>query len=338
MQPQIESLNHLPSLDPLTSLIVYDFRLTHVSTEFRKWIGKFPHRYGVTSGEKLKEVTSFPRHLAKLSEQAANLSPNSMRIVAVGGGSVGDFAGFFASVYKRGVSLIHIPTTWLAAIDSSHGGKTALNVQGAKNQIGTFYPAERVILVRSILLAQPEARVRDGIGEMVKIAMIDGGPWTQQLRKAKRVDSATLWKFLRPAIRSKLKVVKRDPFEKKGDRQVLNFGHTIGHVLEVLVPLSHGEAVAQGLFFAIEFSRHTGLLSEKQHVLSVEMLGNLGVTRKALRKFRAQQFETLLRADKKKTSRSRVIFLALKKIGRVERVSVEIGDLLSEAKRQGLIT
>ena len=102
----------------------------------------------------------------------------------------------------------------------------------------------------------------DALGELAKIAFIDGGPWVRTLELSKLHGSRLLWKFLKPAIQAKMKVVRKDPREEKGLRQVLNLGHTMGHVLEASLGLSHGAAVAQGLFFALEFSHQRRALKD----------------------------------------------------------------------------
>lgn len=333
------SLKNSSEFEPTQTLVIYDRRLEKVSPEFRRWIRHFPHRYAVASGEKLKELREFPLHFEKLADLSTRLTPRTMTVVAIGGGSVGDFAGFFASIYKRGVRLVHIPSTWLAAIDSSHGGKTALNNRRVKNQLGTFYPAQRVLLERSLLEAQPAERIADGMGELGKIAIIDGGPWVQQLEQTRLRGSDLLWKFLKPAIESKLKVVTRDPHEQTGVRQVLNLGHTVGHVFEAHYGWTHGHAVAQGLFFAIEFALERGSLKPKEAGRALSLLTEkLELAREIpAERMSGKDFLQLLNQDKKKTSASAVTFLMPEGFGRVRRIPMEGRWLLAEAKRQGWV-
>lgn len=325
--------------DPAHTLLIYDERLPRVSRAVASWIRKFPHRYPVASGEKLKDVRRLPAHVEKLAKISAPLSPRTMTVVALGGGSVGDFAGFFASIFKRGVRLVHIPSTWLAAIDSSHGGKTALNVAGAKNQIGTFYPADAVVLVREVLRAQPEERVKDAMGEFGKVALLDGGAWVRDLERSRLNGEDLLWKFLKPAIESKLKVVARDPKEQTGHRQILNLGHTVGHVIEAALGVSHGVAVGQGLFFALEFSERLGLISSRDMDRALRLLSTqLGLTPELPRKpIAASRFKDLLLQDKKKSGRSDVTFIFLRGFGKPERRSVPIRELVDEGRRQGWV-
>ena len=296
----------------------------------------FPVRFGVESGETLKSIESFSGFCERVSRSGFDLPTRQMTVLAVGGGSVGDFAGFFASVYKRGVRLVHLPTTWLAAIDSAHGGKTALNIGGAKNQIGTFYPAASTALVKSILQTQGDDRITDAMGELGKIALIDGGTWVEKLESSPLEGADLLWKFLKPAIESKMKVVRRDPREEKGLRQVLNLGHTLGHVLEIEMGLSHGAAVAQGLFFALEFSHQKRLLKDAPFEDAMSLLARLGlVPRPPAKALSSTTMTRVLLHDKKREAQGEVTFVFLRDIGRTERRSVAVSEILTEARRQG---
>lgn len=339
---KLEFLERLSAakLDPASSLLIFDRRLLRVSREFAAWAKRFPYRYAVESGEPLKDLNAFSGHVEKLLKRTEGLSPRTMTCIAAGGGTVGDFAGFFASVFKRGVRLVQIPTTWLAAIDSSHGGKTALNIRGAKNQIGTFYPAERVIMVKSVLLAQPEERAREAMGELGKIALLDGGTWVKRLERARVSGGELVWEFLKPAVEAKWKVVAKDPRETTGLRQILNLGHTVGHVFEAALGLPHGTAVAQGLFFALEFSERRGSLESVARTRAMKLLSErMGLRPEPpKRKLSESRFRSLLLQDKKRSGKKDVTFIFLRGIGQPERVSVSIDELVREARRQGLLS
>ncbi len=322
-------------LESQNTLVIYDRILEKVSKEFRGWVRNFPARYGVVSGEDLKDIEAFPAHLTKLANLSADFPARKMTVLAIGGGSVGDFAGFFASIYKRGVRLIHVPSTWLAAIDSSHGGKTALNFAGAKNQIGTFYPASQVVLIRSLLASQPRARIEDAMGELGKIALIDGGAWTKKLESSKLRGEDLLWAFLKPAILSKLKVVEKDPREISGIRQILNLGHTVGHVIEADLGLSHGAAVGQGLYFALDYSEERGYLKSRDADRARRLLFEVMEIQPHPRLIRSRRFVELLAKDKKSAAAGEVTFIFLEKWGRTRRESVSVSSILNEAKRQG---
>lgn len=325
-------------LDPATTLIIYDTHLDRVSPEFRKFRREYRMQYGVRAGESLKSLRAFPKHFEKLASLAASVSPKALTILAVGGGSVGDFAGFFASVYKRGVRFVQMPSTWLAAIDSAHGGKTALNNAHIKNQLGTFYPADVVYLNRSLLFMQPDERAADAMGELAKIAIIDGGSWVQNLESSSLAGSALIWRFLKDAIAAKNAVVAQDPFEKSGVRQVLNFGHTVGHVFEAYYRWSHGHAVTQGLFFAIDWALERGDLRAKDANRMLRLLTEtMGLAREMAKPIPILEFRRLLNADKKKSDRDEVVFLVPVGFGRVRRKSVSINSIVLEARRQGWV-
>jgi 3-dehydroquinate synthase len=331
------------------TLLIYDRRLLSAVPGFSSWVKEFDATYAVSAGEKLKDIRAFAKHCEAILKLTADFSARRLTVVAAGGGSVGDFAGFLASVFKRGVRLVHLPTTWLAAIDSAHGGKTALNVQGGKNQIGTFYPAAEVVLIERVLASLPAARAMEACGELGKIALISGGSWVKNLESqksdGKTVDSRKLLKrHLLDAIKAKNVIVRRDPFEKKGERQILNLGHTLGHVLEADLGLAHGAAVAQGTFFALEWSLHRGYISAKEHRRATDLL-ELTLELQPLnqtaryKKMRPSSSEArrLLMLDKKRDSRGRVVFIFLRKIGRAFREEVSIDELLAEARRQNWI-
>ena len=312
------------------SVLIYDSIL---EKKFSSELALFPNRFAVESGERLKSIESFAVFCERLSEASLDLPALKLTVVAIGGGSVGDFAGFFARVYKRGVRLVHVPSTWLAAIDSAHGGKTALNVGGVKNQIGTFYPADSVCLVRPLLESSGFERAEDAMGELAKIALIDGGSWVSSLEKTRLQGGELVWKFLKPAIESKMKIVKRDPFEAKGLRQVLNLGHTLGHVIESRRGLSHGAAVAQGLFFALEFSRAKGLLKSAEFDRAMSLMGVLGLAPHPIAMPVADVRQAFL-ADKKRAKEASVTFIFLTRVGRVERREVSIDELVREGWAQ----
>ena len=321
-------------------LLIYDDVLAKKVPAFKKWMKQFPLTYSVKAGEALKDVDQFPRHIKAITKICENASNRKLTIVVVGGGSVGDFGGFVASILKRGVGLVHIPSTWLAAIDSSHGGKTALNVGGAKNQIGTFYPAKQIVLVRSLLLAQPEARAFEGFGELVKIALIEGGTLWKSLAKEKIVNGKTLWKYLEAAVKAKYKVVAKDPEEKKGIRHVLNLGHTVGHVFESYYELPHGIAINYGLEFALRWSVQKKLMKARDDQALVHapvMAYLLSAQRDHLVPVKAEtlkEFRRLLLSDKKKTKSETLRFVFLKKPGQTVIQEVSVDEILIELCRQ----
>lgn len=340
LRPQLVYQNQLPSADQLgeNCVLVYDRSLEKISPEFKRWVHHFPVTYAVKAGESLKSLEKFPQHVRAFSQKTKEMSARQMTLVSIGGGSVGDFAGFLASVYKRGVRLVHIPTTWLAAIDSSHGGKTALNVDGMKNQIGTFYSAERIYLVRDILLAQPSVRAQEAYSEIYKAALLAGGSFWSGFSRLGSPDSQSLWKFLKSAIDTKYKIVAKDPFEKSGYRHLLNLGHSLGHVLESLYALPHGIAVNYGIDFALEWSRHRGEINAAAYKKMSSALASqslLSIRREdVIQKRHLAKIEQLLKGDKKRSSASKLRFIFIRGPGRCFVREVSFGEMINEIRRQ----
>jgi len=322
------------------AVLLHDRRLSTLVPGFRAWSHGFKARLGLTAGEGLKSIDALPGFIRKLTGLTRGYSRREARLVCVGGGSIGDFGGFAASILKRGIGLVHVPSTWLAAVDSAHGGKTALNVGGAKNQIGTFYPADRTLLVKSLLFTGPARRAREGLSELLKVALLDGGPWTHRLFKDRKEDADLIWKYLQAAIMAKWRVVVEDPEERTGHRQILNLGHTLGHVLEAHHGISHGRAVAQGLFFALDWSRRSGRLKKSDHASFLEILSSRTGEESLVRTLGGisrKKFLSLLSQDKKSGSGSEVTFIFLRGLGHPVRTRVSLEEVADEARRQGWV-
>lgn len=322
------------------TLLIFDKKLKKLSSNFSTWSKSFLN-YSVQGGESLKNIFHFPFHMEKILAKTKGLSSHRIQLVAVGGGSIGDFSGFVASVLKRGVPLTHIPSTWLAAVDSAHGGKTALNVPPFKNQIGTFYPASQIYLIKELLFTQPESLAHQALSEVIKMALIDGGSFWQKLFSLsqkkihqEKKKSKMIWTLLKPSISGKWKVIKRDPYEKKGLRQVLNLGHTIGHVLEGLKGLSHSESVAQGLFFSIDWSSDRGLMPNRTKRDILCCLNSLGFKKKKNFQLKKSEVLTSLLQDKKIYDKDHIRFVFLKYPGKCLIQKVSPQDIIGQAYKQ----
>lgn len=339
---KVKFVNALPELGKISpeSLVIFDQQLLKISPKFKKWIKSATVSYGVTAGEGLKDVYSFPEHIQNIVALTQTTSVINLTVVVVGGGSVGDFGAFVASILKRGVRLVMIPSTWLAAIDSSHGGKTALNVGGMKNQIGTFYPATEIYLCRDLLFSQNSARVFEGFGEMLKIALLAGGSFWQKFGREKEMSQSLLWKYLPQAVKAKNTVVSKDPEEKSGYRHILNLGHTMGHALESLHDLPHGVAINYGINFSLRWSLRKKIMNattqrdlEKTHIAGYF----LSATRDHLLSSRVDFLKTLknqLLGDKKKTHNQRLRFIFLQKPGKPIVREVSVDEILIEVCSQ----
>lgn len=197
---------------------------------------------------------------------AAQLTRQDL-VVALGGGVIGDLAGFAAAILKRGVAFMQVPTTLLAMVDSSVGGKTAINVRAGKNLIGAFHQPVAVLADLALLATLPDRELRAGYAETVKYGLIhapDFFRWCEENAPALlRRDHAATATAVAQSVRSKAQIVAEDEFETTGARALLNLGHTFGHALEAETGFSdrllHGEAVAIGMALAFAFSARLGL-------------------------------------------------------------------------------
>ncbi|MEZ4815365.1 MAG: 3-dehydroquinate synthase family protein [Bdellovibrionota bacterium] len=277
--------------------LIYDKKLQkHIC----KISGELCFKIPINAGEGAKSLKAFEGVVKKLARlELAHGACDG--ICVLGGGSLGDMGAFVASVYRRGVRLILVPSTYLSVIDSAFGGKTALNFGAAKNQIGTFYPAESVLVHKQILPSNTQL-VRDAYAELLKTAILERGLWNK-MQKLKRFDSNGFWKLAEDCILAKLKIVKKDPRETKGLRQLLNLGHTLGHVFEKIAPLSHGEAVALGLFYELEIFYLIERLDEETYLDILELWEELFSYKKLRAKLMSKHSEkrvaALLLRDKK---------------------------------------
>ncbi len=230
-----------------------------------------PDAIQVEAGEGLKTMVSVER----LAEEVLKRKDSRpLVIVGVGGGSLGDAVGFLASILWRGVDLWHVPTTLVAMVDSAHGGKTAVNAGANKNQLGTFYPASKVILCEEVLATLPVMQRRQGLVELIKGLWLGSPAGLDLLDEfgVERLGSAPypliredLWRLIDLAIDVKLDIVAQDPHEKLGIRTVLNLGHTLAHALELHCGLDHGSAVAWGMAAAGHLSIEHAGLSQKTY-------------------------------------------------------------------------
>lgn len=188
-------------------------------------------------------------------------------ILAVGGGMVCDLAGYVASAYLRGLPFYSLPTSLLAMVDASVGGKVGIDLPEGKNLVGAFYPARAVAIDPELLDSLPESEWASGMAEVIKHGILQGAPlWDSllNLQRSDMDDRALRERLLREAVAVKFEVVEKDPYERSGLRATLNLGHTFGHALEWCSSyrLRHGEAVALGMLAAVRLSRSLGLLEE----------------------------------------------------------------------------
>jgi shikimate kinase/3-dehydroquinate synthase len=221
----------------------------------------------IPDGEKYKNFDTIKKIFDMLLKEKMDRSSG---IIALGGGVIGDMGGFVASTLKRGISLIHIPTTLIAQVDSSIGGKTGFDHPLGKNMIGTFYQPDMVLIDTKKLLTLPYKEFRNGMAEVIKYGITHDAELFDILEnKQKEIlnrDIILLKEIISRCVRIKKEVVEEDEKEEKGIREVLNYGHTIGHIIETLTgysKFSHGEAVAIGMVEEAKLAQKEGLLPIK---------------------------------------------------------------------------
>ena len=227
-----------------------------------------PHLFLIEPGEPSKNWNVLKKVLDWLTE--LNFDRTDY-VIAFGGGVVGDLVSLAASLFRRGINLIQVPTTLLSQVDSSVGGKTAVNNGPAKNSIGTFYHPKVVFCDTSFLSTLPERAFLAGYAEVLKMALVFDKDFYKFLIENQKLislrDETILLHIIEKSLELKSKVVEIDETEQ-GDRALLNFGHTFGHALETYFSYSekllHGEAVSLGIVLAARFSNQEGYLSERK--------------------------------------------------------------------------
>jgi 3-dehydroquinate synthase len=254
-------------------------------------------------------------------------------IVAVGGGVVSDLAGFAAAVYLRGIRYVNIATTLLAQVDSAIGGKTAIDLTQGKNLMGAFWPPALVISDVSVLRSLPQRELCASLGEVVKYGVIRDPALFDLLeknfKKMLRKDLGTIERVVLACAKIKAGVVTRDEFETKGERAILNYGHTFAHGIEGALgykSLVHGEAVAIGMMMAVQLAADLGLCSQDLPWRQMKLLISMKLP-VSIKKFNLKTSAILkcMMTDKKK-NQGVLRFVLPRRIGKVtieKDVSVE---------------
>jgi 3-dehydroquinate synthase len=269
----------------------------------------------IESGEASKRIETIVALWNQLTEQHGD---RSALIINIGGGVVGDIGGFAAATYMRGIDFINVPTTLLAMVDASVGGKNGVNFSGYKNHIGTFQDPMAVFVSPVFLKTLSENEIRCGFAEIIKHALISDERKWNEVKMIQSFEDVNWPEIIKESIWTKNKIVNSD-YRDRHKRQSLNFGHTIGHALESYsmqhhsVPLKHGEAVAIGIMGEIWLSRHTLAFSEQdaQEVYAlIKRLYPLSI------EIQAEQLIDIMKNDKKNREQ-RINFALLEDIGDV---------------------
>jgi 3-dehydroquinate synthase len=283
------------------------------------------------AGEKLKDFEQIYSIYGKMLEFGLD---RHSTLFALGGGTIGDAAGFIASTYLRGIAWVGLPTTLLAQVDSSVGGKTAVNHAQGKNLIGTFYQPALVICETEFLKTLSHREIISGFGEIIKYGLVYDKKLFQFIQenwlKAMALNELVICKLIAKSIQLKASAVSKDEYDRTGVREVLNFGHTFAHSLESLTQyksFQHGEAVIWGMRFALALSKVKGRLKPAQWQEADIFLRTLPLP--ALPNRQPNEFFEPMSKDKK-SQNGKVRFVLLKALGQaVLDRKVKASELLS---------
>ena len=269
----------------------------------------------INDGEKHKGIDNVQYVLKKIVELGAG---KDAVLLAFGGGSMGDVVGFVSSIYMRGIAYINIPSTLLSMVDSSLGGKTAINYGGFKNIIGSFYQPVRVCIDPGALSSLSEKDMRSGMGEIIKYGFIHSPDIINVLLEnynciIQQKDKDLLLHIIYQCCLIKKHYIESDERDE-GIRNILNFGHTLGHLIETKhqsLSITHGEAVINGMFLAIELSYSKGIMSHNNYINIKDICKNLNIEYNY--KLNSNDIDNIKYDKKQSYKKSR--FILLKNIG-----------------------
>ena len=290
--------------------------------------------YAIPAGEENKNLSEIEKIYEVLIE---NHFDRHDLIVALGGGVVGDMAGYCAASYLRGIAFVQVPTTLLAQTDSSIGGKTGVDFNGYKNMIGAFYMPRLVYMNISVLDTLPGDQFASGFAEVMKHGLIKDSDFyiwlIDNMYEIMERDHDTLLDMIKKSCSIKKAVVEKDPTEK-GDRALLNFGHTVGHAIEKYknFELAHGECVALGAVASAFISWKRQMLSMEEYYEIRDMFVPFGLPI-SVTDIDADEIINLMHSDKKSDGNS-IKFVLLKKLGKAVTDSTVTDDEVREALKE----
>jgi len=305
-----------------TALVVTCKSVHHFySRQIVKSFGKIAVKFVVLPDGEAAKTTE---NLLKIIREALKIDGWGKKLffAALGGGTIGDVAGFAAAIYKRGVPYVNIPTTFLAQIDSSIGGKTAVDLKEAKNILGAFHQPSAVFIDPDFLKTLSTREIAQGSAEAIKYGVIYDKQLFDFLEKNHRkiiaIDRKAILTVITACAGIKAGIVSRDPLEKKGLRTILNFGHTFGHALETSLEyhnLSHGEAIAIGMVYAANLSVIMGRCSRSDLLKLIDIIKKFSLP--VTVDIGNTDFCNIMKYDKKFTA-GKARMVLLKTIGKVE--------------------
>ncbi len=296
----------------------------------------------VPSGEKTKSI----EHVSRIySQLVAMIADRKTTVFAVGGGVVGDLAGFAAATYARGLPFVQIPTTLLSDVDSSVGGKVGINLPEGKNLVGAFHQPLGVLIETDFLLTLPDREYRSGLAEVVKYGVIMDESFFDYLEQhtnaLRQRDPDVLREVIRRSCQCKADVVEEDEYERTGRRAILNYGHTFAHAYEALCgygTLLHGEAVSIGMIDASILAEKLGRISSDTTTRQIHLLEKLDLPiaiPEEIQPGPAEMIDVMLRD--KKTVGGELRFVLPTRLGHVETVGGVSTEMVQDVLTRNML-
>lgn len=319
----LQNIENLIDDNKETNFIITDSKVDTLYGNKLSTLTNF-HKVVIEPGEVSKSIDTTITILKQMLIKG--LSRKSM-VIAFGGGVVGDLAGFCSSIYMRGISFVQIPTTLLAQVDSSVGGKTGVNLLEYKNSVGTFYQPSKVIIDTELLKSLPYKELLSGIGEIIKYGIIYDYSFFQyivkEIENIKSLDPDVINYVIKRCCEIKAEIISQD--EKEEDlRKILNFGHTIGHGLEGITNFSkytHGEAIIIGMYTEILLAQKLDLIDNDYALEILSFLETLGVDLNISSYPKAKLIECIL--HDKKNIKDKISFIFPVSPGKVKEIFLE---------------
>lgn len=296
------------------------------------------HTFVIPEGEASKSINTT---IDILNYMLDNGFMRSSRIIAFGGGVVGDIAGFVASIYMRGIDLYQVPTTLLAQVDSSVGGKTAINFPQGKNMVGSFYQPKEVLIAPVLLKTLDKQQLTSGIGEIIKYGLIFDYSFMlfikESLQDIYQINTTLLKEIIRRCCEIKASIVEQDE-KDEGIRKILNLGHTFGHAIEALSNyqgITHGEAVLTGILYESILAEGLGLI-DKEYFDEISEIISKTNTSTDLSRFSMDNLMKAMSMDKK-NHLDKISFILPVARGKVKEVLLTKDEVYATLGKQGVI-
>ena len=303
---------------------------------YGKALGFLPsEKFVLKDGEKEKNFKNYQKILKTALKMQLSRKD---AIIAIGGGVVGDLAGFVASTYMRGIDFIQIPTTLLACVDSSVGGKVAINSEYGKNLVGAFFQPKAVLINTNFLNTLDDKQFKSGLGEVVKYAFIEkscrcfeefnfAGFLSENFAQILQKDFYVMQKLIEICIKLKASVVEQDE-QEEGLRKILNFGHTYGHALETITnykKYTHGEAVVKGIQMSFRLANKMGLIEDNYKYFANDLIEKFGF--RTIKDYPLKKILSSMKSDKKAVS-DKVSFILPSKFFEADERELTIKDIV----------